>query len=240
MNSTIETSPLITMILDGLSSLAETLSLPVVLPANATALRQTFFRAAVEAQRVDPPNKFDVPSLKAESLAPGLHISHYSVIIAELGESLAEAEDYFYRAEYQAAVALSWLSGKRREDLHLFLVGPLGSGDDAEWIDYGARIERDERVCRKLTWLPTRDDPQRSLQHFLDRTFLARPWHVLRQQDQPSLDPINEVVKLLESDGDLQRIEPSILRRWIRILTDPSDDNGLVDDLIGAIGDVKQ
>lgn len=113
---------------------------------------------------------------------PDRHVSvligPWPVLIGDLGPDAGQAADALRRYLNQAAIAWSHL-GHRGEDLLLLLVGPMGSEQDDDWQQVQRTIERDDRVCRKLVWLPPAEAESigASLEkRVLTRTFLARPW----------------------------------------------------------------
>jgi len=73
-----------------------------------------------------------------------------------------------------AAVAQQTL-GSGAVDMLLVLIGPEGSRGSSEWASAAAAIEDDDRICRKLVWLPG-GDPSASAEQFLSRSPFARPW----------------------------------------------------------------
>lgn len=107
----------------------------------------------------------------------GLVLDGFPVLIGALTgpPNQAAVSTQLRRYRNQATIARSWL-GTEGPNLHLFLAGPTGAFSEPEWRQLAAEIEADDRVCRKLIWLfndaPTSD----SAEHFLNRTFLARPW----------------------------------------------------------------
>ncbi|UXC93006.1 hypothetical protein EGM87_22170 [Sphingobium sp. RSMS] len=84
-------------------------------------------------------------------------------------------QDEVRRYRNQAMIARAWL-GKEAANLQLFLIGPLGSMDDMLWRQLAEEVEIDDRVCRKLVWLPSDAPKIEDAAYFLQRTFLARPW----------------------------------------------------------------
>jgi hypothetical protein len=169
-----------------------------------------------------------------------LLVGHYAVLMSGLGNDLSQADVWVRAAEYQAANALSGLPDKYREDLHLFLIGPPGACEDLRWVELASQIERDERVCRKLVWLPPQSSMENSVQTFLDRTFLARPWRALEGIHPPHLDPVADIVRMLSSHDELRDIPPSALNQWFEVLTQPGDSPDLVEPLVRALKELKQ
>lgn len=56
------------------------------------------------------------------------------------------------------------------------------------WQSFAAEVERDEMVCRKLVWLSGRD----TVEKFLNRTMLARPWEKVMVQGPEQLKALGE------------------------------------------------
>jgi hypothetical protein len=65
--------------------------------------------------------------------------------------------------------------GTKGVDMLVLLIGPNGSFRDEEWIKAAAAIEDDDRICRKLVWLPN-DDATASAENLLSRSPFSRPW----------------------------------------------------------------
>lgn len=130
-------------------------------------------------------------------------------------------QDALRRYRNQAIIARSWL-GAEALNLQCFLVGPRGSVSTAKWRQLAAEAEADDRVCRKLVWLPPEHPTTDDARSFLSRTFLARPWehglpnssanldrmgtidlpsHWAEAIDDDTLDAEALVAKLIEIDG---------------------------------------
>jgi hypothetical protein len=94
-----------------------------------------------------------------------------------------------------AAIARTWLSAQYSDDLNLFLVGPIGSSEEPEWRNFSEAVERNELVCRKLVWLPSKDDATWSeeIDRFIKRTFLAEPWYRADGKVGVPLDSLSDV-----------------------------------------------
>lgn len=107
--------------------------------------------------------------------------------------------DQWKRYQSRSAIARSWLSPERSDELILLLTGPPGSESDLEWKAIAAQIERNDLVCRKLVWLPPADseDWNDSVKSFLSRTFLARPWAGATAIVQRPLDALADVSQTL-------------------------------------------
>jgi hypothetical protein len=110
-------------------------------------------------------------------------IDDIPVLIGELvGAPARQAIDpQLRRYRNQAMIARSWLASDA-PNLQLFLIWPVGEYLNANWRQYAAEIEADDRACRKLVWLLDSDPTEQSARQFLARTFVARPWPHASQQ----------------------------------------------------------
>ena len=79
------------------------------------------------------------------------------------------------------------------QNLQLFLSGPSGSARSDVWLDHAELIEADDRVCRKLVWLPPESDVTSSATMFLRRTFVAKPWASATKKTVPRLDQMSAI-----------------------------------------------
>ena len=142
--------------------------------------------------------------------------------------------EYVRRYRNQGVVARSHLIPEQSLDLQLWLLGPPGSNDDAEWKAFALAIERDDRVARKLVWLPPAMDAMWSIAFntFVARTFLARPWSSLGPMNTPQLDRVSG----LESLATNLPISLDVTKRWFALAgaEDLEDGPDLVDALIDA------
>lgn len=93
-------------------------------------------------------------------------------------------------------------------------------------------IERDEQVCRKLVWSP-HSQPETSFEEFVERTFLARPWHLATAVDDAPLDQnVNLVSQILQEQG----LSAAAAQRWVQLAeTDLQDPQELIDMLVEAM-----
>ncbi|MGY0794229.1 hypothetical protein ACW7BJ_33195 [Azospirillum argentinense] len=193
-----------------------------------------------------------VPSAVAERELPerslALAIGYHRVLIGSLGADpdLGAVEGVLRRHLNQAAIDWSWL-GRAGDDLLLILVGPPGSDTDDAWKHAREVVERNERVCRVLVWLPPAPELgglwQKSLDSVIDRTFLVRPWlpdkkvgDVNENRDDvisAPLDPWARLAAELADEGD--EFDEAAARRWIDILSasEPGDD--LPERLVAAL-----
>lgn len=114
------------------------------------------------------------------------------VLFGELGEQAdpSVVADALRRYRNQATIARSWL-GADAQDLQLFLTGPADGARDSWWREIARHIEADDRVCRKLVWLPKGRLSLDAAVEFLGRTFLAAPWRQTQPDDSKRLDQMS-------------------------------------------------
>lgn len=184
---------------------------------------------------------FDGDASPADAAVPlpedgiALVIGYHPVLIGSLGDDPERTAvmDLLRRWHNQAVVARSWL-GWQGEDLQVFLAGPPGSKDCEAWRAVAMEIERNERVCRKLVWLPPATSTQwpHSLDAFVQRSFLARPWKGLQPPEQEALDRMAHLFRGLAQQG---LAEPTA-KRWLNLLTqDDIDREDLAEELVAAL-----
>ena len=167
-------------------------------------------------------------------------IGRFPILFGRLPISpdIALVRDGVRRYRNQGVVARSHLAPERALDLQLWLLGPDGSEDDPEWRALALAMERDDRVARKLVWLPPENPGERdaAFAGFVARTFLARPWQALPPQPAAQLDRLSELVAIAADLG----IEQSVLNRWFELAdSELADGPELVDSLVDAWPEVK-
>lgn len=99
-----------------------------------------------------------------------------------------------------AAVAQQAL-GTKGVDMLVLLIGPDGSWASDAWIRAAAAIEDDDRICRKLVWLP-HEDATASAEHLLSRSPFARPW----REAAPIEAQAGAIDELIADDDELDGI----------------------------------
>lgn len=135
-------------------------------------------------------------------------IGDYPVLVGSFGDDVLRAKDVLFHHHEQAARARTHL-GARKENLLLILVGPpVDPTNDRGWIDRAYETERDERLCRKMVFLPPIEERRlaQEIEQFLGRTFLARPWDV--ENEEADLDPLRTTLTTAE-------IPPE----WVELIT---------------------
>ena len=83
----------------------------------------------------------------------------------------------------------------------VLLIGPNGSARDPKWISAAAAIEDDDRICRKLVWLPT-GDATASAESLLIRSPFARPWRGAHPIDAQA----DAIDRLISDEDELDEI----------------------------------
>ncbi|WP_143549309.1 ABC-three component system middle component 1 [Rhodopirellula bahusiensis] len=146
------------------------------------------------------------PEMKDIAPPAGLYIeshSSYAIQVGQLEVKLTPGEwsnayrdlllSRWHGYQQYAATARTWLQSNYSDDLNLFLVGPPGSKDEAEWRNFSEVIERNELVCRKLVWLPSKNEQEwpAQIDEFIERTFLAEPWKVAHTSKSANLDALS-------------------------------------------------
>lgn len=166
------------------------------------------------AEAADP--RSDRVSQDLPTIVSGFRMEGTPVLFGLMsGEPTYEnMRDGLRRYRNQAIIARSWLDADAA-NLQLFLAAPPGAaGDDATWHEFAALIEADDRVCRKVVWLPPADSVRESAAEFLSRTFLASPWKATMVSEAAPLDSMSAI---------------ELPAGWDEIVSDPSlDADGIV------------
>ncbi len=190
---------------------------------EAKALHERQFSVFEDPAIEEPADPDELPTLQeVKFLRKSICLGDFSVIIGEIGPKPEDAFAALSDHLLQAAKARSHL-GPKKENLLLFLVGPACPAGDPNWTDIVYEVERDERICRKMVFLPppAEGDVDAEIGWFISRTFLARPWE--RPTAQTDLDP------LLTTLNDTSDIPPP----WIPIIRrGEGDASALIDQLL--------
>lgn len=159
-------------------------------------LAQSDYEDALKKMEVNPPDRPELHRFFADN---------YALILADLGPDWRLGREVWLLAQTEVALLRSSLTPGRNEDFMLMLVTNPGADREPEWIALAAEIERNDRVCRKLVWLPPAapDKTNESVQSFLGRSFLARPWLNMTLEVPPALDAARNPSQLL---GDWETI----------------------------------
>lgn len=196
----------------------------------AEAIGESLGSAARTDTASAPPADTGIDGEHLPERVRALAMGHHSILIGALGEDAGQSvvQDRLRRWHNQAVIARSWL-GARSDDLLLILVGPPRSGASDRWKRIAQEIERNERVCRKLIWLPSTELAERpaSLETFIGRTCLARPWAEAGDSQAPvatqvALDALSDLAADLaadlENDPDGRALTETTAREWLDLL----------------------
>lgn len=152
-----------------------------------------------------------------------LCIDHYHVLLGTLDDSPpggSGSVPHQIEALYKRALEVrKELTQAGASDLYLFVVGPSGSAMSPDWESQACEIELDERICRRLVWLP--DEGGENLDVFIRRTFLARPWeqvqtgtvHTLGKLTRTVDMPPEWIAVLLETDLEGRELVQSLMEK---------------------------
>lgn len=175
-----------------------------------------------------PDRAHDAPD--SEHLLAVLVIDGYTTLIGSLEQTEDESSRDQAMDEYhwRASTVRGWLSPNRKDDLMLCLACPAGSDEDDEWLSTRAEIEGDDRVCRKLLWLPPSsvDTAESSLDRLIARSFLAKPWEAEHSAATENLDPWQRLEQQMEAATGMQDGDVARLRAWKDLLIATADSQG--------------
>lgn len=182
------------------------------------------------------------PEMRDIDAPSGLFVESHSSYAIQIGQleaklTIGDWDDVYRQVllsrwhgyQQYAATARTWLLSNYSDDLNLFLVGPPGSKDEAEWRNFSEVIERNELVCRKLVWLPSKNEQEwpSQIAEFIERTFLAEPWKTSHIGQPANLDALSK------STDDLAIWQQVLERPEFR--TEARDYDELVKALIESI-----
>ncbi len=214
----------VSLLLDRLCARAEQIGLSIDLEARA--LQERHFSLFEDPTLQEPEDPDELPTLQeVRFLRRSICLGDFSVIIGEIGPKPEDVPTALSDHLLQAAKARSHL-GPKKENLLLFLVGPASPASDPNWMYIVDEIERDERICRKMVFLPplAEADVDAEMGWFISRTFLARPWE--RSTAQADLDPL---LTTLNDTGDIPRAWVPIIQRA------EGDASSLVEQLLASL-----
>jgi hypothetical protein len=158
------------------------------------------------------------------SMVTGARIEGTPVLFCMLtGDPTYEGmRDNIRRLRNQATIARSWLDADA-PDLQMFISVPPSEGSTSAWLDYAALIEADDRICRKLVWLPAEGGLGETTEEFLARTFLASPWTTALRSSMAELDSMS-AIQLPTGWSELvsdESLDPTTLVRRLAGLGEP-------------------
>lgn len=189
--------------------------------SDAPDLVEASFRGGDEPADVSLPNS-----------ARGLMLGSYPVIATELRLDTEEnVKADLKAAHHQMIIARSHLTNVQVIDAHIFFVA--AQPNDGDWEQRMDLVERNETVCRKLVWMPDRQDMDGSFDAFIAHTFLARPWLEVAARQDASLDQNETLVEAVLREKGLSEAAAAT---WVELAASKIDDpDQLVDQLVAAM-----
>jgi hypothetical protein len=169
--------------------------------------------------------------------ANGLRLGAYPVIVAPvtLGTT-AEMQATLRLLHSQMVIARSYMGRDEVINAHILLCA-TGAARDADWRNVIDLAERDEKVCRKVVWLPDPAALDKSYEAFRARTFLASPWDDVDEKLNARLD-VNQGLasKLLMQAG----LAEDSAKQWIDIVdATKGDPDTMVTRLAEVLGGAR-
>jgi len=169
--------------------------------------------------------------------AYGLRLGAYPVVVAPVSlGTTAEMQATLRLLHSQMVIARSYMGRDEVIYAHIFLCA-IGATPDADWRNVIHLAERDEKVCRKVIWLPDLGALDDSYEAFRARTFLGSPWADVDEKLNARLD-VNQglAAKLLAEAG----LAESSVPQWIdTVEATTRDPDTMVTRLADALGGAK-
>ena len=179
----------------------------------------------------------DASTAELPEKAYGLRLGAYPVLVApiSLGTS-AEMQSALRLLHSQMVIARSYMGRDEVINAHIFLCA-VGATQNTDWRNVIDLAERDEKVCRKVVWLPDSKELDASYEAFRARTFLAAPWNVVTEQMNARLDTNQSLAANMLTNAGLAETTVST---WIDIVNQSADDpDTMVVRLVDALGDTR-
>lgn len=168
----------------------------------------------------DRAQQFNWTCTKISEKACWLEVGPHKLLLWPLPDQTEAAEKSIDVGKETAFDQWIVAGGAGVTNITMFCIAPLGSFSQSKWEVFAAKVERDDKVCRKLVWLPREGIDCANA--FLDRTFLARPWDKALQQGP------NELSVLAES--------LTVPTEWMKLMLDSELDGA---DLINALLEIS-
>ena len=134
---------------------------------------------------VNRANQFNWPFSRRDESPDWFHVGHHQILMVTFPLAV-DAADCMLDAAIQRAYDRWIVAGDRAANIVMFCLAPPEAETIPEWLPFSAKVERDEAICRKLVWFPGTI----SVEAFLDRTMLARPWEKAVEQGSEQLNAL--------------------------------------------------
>ncbi len=176
----------------------------------------------------------DASTAALPKVAYGLRLGSYPVIVAPITlGTTAEMQTALRLLHSQMIIARSYMGRDEVINAHIFLCA-VGATASTDWRNVIDLAERDEKVCRKMVWLPDSKALNVSYEDFRARTFLAAPWSVVNEQLNARLDTNQGLAAKLLTDSGLAE---AAVPKWIEIVNQSANDpDTMVTRLVDARG----
>jgi hypothetical protein len=158
-----------------------------------------------------------------------LRVDSYYLLFATLDERFDEELLWKRLKELHAwaGIVRSSLAANQKDDILLILVGPLGSLGGPKWRAFAATVERDDRICRKIIWLPSdASSLPADAREFLRRTFLAQPWELALGANAQELDAGRRFQLAVEQQASVEPDDARLAASWWSLLVATADEEG--------------
>lgn len=173
----------------------------------------------------------DIREGPIENLA-GLRLGAFPVLIAPVKLGSADHMQGSLRELHgQMVIARSYMRPEEVINAHILLCATATDASE-DWRQAVDLAERDERVCRKIIWIPDPENLTQSYENFRSRTFLATPWRTSGTVVNAPLDHNQGLAQRILAENGLSR---SVADRWVELAEKLKDDpDALVAELDAA------
>ena len=130
-------------------------------------------------------NRFNWPFSRLDESPDWFLVGHHQILMVTLPLDV-DAADSIFDAAIERAYDRWIVAGDGAANIVMFCLAPPEAETIPDWLPFSAKVERDEAICRKLVWLPETT----SVEAFLDRTMLARPWEKAVEQGPEQLNAL--------------------------------------------------
>ena len=151
----------------------------------------------------------------------GLRLGAFPVLIAPV--RLGSADDMLASLRplhSQMVISRSYMRPEEVINAHIMLCA-TATDPLQDWRQAVDLAERDERVCRKIVWIPDHDALEKSYENFRMRTFLATPWLAAGTVMNAPLDHNQDLAQRILVRSGLSRPAAD---RWVELAEQLKDE----------------
>ncbi|TAX29819.1 ABC-three component system middle component 1 [Rhizobium leguminosarum] len=150
----------------------------------------------------------------------GLRLGSFPVLVAQVRLESEQMKEDLRNLHGQMVIARSYMRPDEVINAHILLCA-IATVPLDDWRQVVDLTERDERVCRKIVWVPNRDALKDSYDAFRARTFLATPWLTAGTMVNAPLDHNQGLAqRILVKNG----LSPMAAERWVELSKQNRDD----------------